>query len=118
MSVRMKTHPIKIARVQWHGVYYAVPIDIIEKYRVKKNARQDTVSIEALFQDLIEEHTEPGLLLKGLRHKEGLSQIEFAQAMGMTQSNLSALENGRRAIGKEIAKRISERFGVDYRLFL
>ena len=34
--------------------------------------------MEDVFGDLINEHGEPGLLLKGLRHREGLSQIELA----------------------------------------
>jgi hypothetical protein len=32
--------------------------------------------------------------------------------------NLSAMENGRRSIGKELAKRIAEQFDMDYRHFL
>ena len=60
----------------------------------------------------------PNPLLKGLRYREGLSQIDFAKKLNVSQTNLSAMENGRRAIGKELAKRIAVLFEVDYRIFL
>jgi transcriptional regulator with XRE-family HTH domain len=57
-------------------------------------------------------------LLKGLRAREGLSQVEFAKKINITQANLSAMENGRRPIGKIVAKRIEKVFGTNYRYFL
>ena len=112
-----KPHTENIAMVTWHGAHYALPVGIIEKYRVKDGSKNH-LSIDDVFGDLINEHGEPGLLLKGLRHREGLSQIELAKILNITQTNLSAMENGRRAIGKELAKRIAEKFEVDYRTFL
>ena len=41
-----------------------------------------------------------------------------AKKINITQTNLSAIENGRRSIGKELAKRISEVFNIDYRILL
>lgn len=108
----------KIATVSWHGARYAVPLQVIEKYKIADNDDDSVASINDVFGDLIQKHGEPGVLLKGLRYKEDLSQIEFAEMIGITQTNLSAMENGRRSIGKEIAKRIEKKFGMDYRLFL
>ncbi len=118
MSEHMKKlHTENIAMVTWHGAHYALPVGVIEKYRVK-DENKTHLSIEDVFGDLINEHSEPGLLLKGLRHREGLSQIEFSKMLNISQTNLSAMENGRRSIGKEFAKRIAEKFNVDYRYFL
>lgn len=115
MSALMKKHPIdRIAKISWRGCHYAVPVKIIERYRVKSD-NNDYISIDDLFGDLTQE---PGVLLKGLRYREGLSQIEFAKQVKISQTNLSAMENGRRAIGKELAKRIANLFGLDYRIFL
>ena len=120
MSAHMKKHPTnhtdERAQFVWHGVHYSVPLRVIKKYKVADN--EDTVSIDDVFGDLISQYGESGVLLKGLRRKEGLSQIEFAKMIGVSQNNLSAMENGRRSIGKEIAKRIAEKFGVDYRILL
>lgn len=116
MSAPMKMHPTPNAiHIVWHGHHYAIPIEIIEKYKIDE---KNELSPETIFAELIEQHSEAGLLLKGLRHKEGLTQTEFAEKIGLTQANISAMENGRRHIGKTIAKRLQTLFGVDYRLFL
>src|SRR5689334_11806637 len=75
-------------------------------------------SSKNIFAQLEKELTKAGALLKGLRTRENLSQIAFAKKIVTTQANLSAMENGRRPIGKIIAKRLEEIFGVDYRYFL
>lgn len=117
MSGHMKKHHIRqTANVVWHGSRYAVPVSVIEKYKIEADDQLE--SIDDVFGDLISEHGEAAALLKGLRTKEGLNQVDFAKAVNMTQQNLSAMENGRRSIGKEIAKRIAKKFGVDYRIFL
>lgn len=117
MSALTKKHHTKqMARFSWHGGIYAVPVDVIEQYKVSN--QDEYMSVEDVFSDLTEEYGEPGVLLRGLRFREGLSQNEFAKKMSMSQANLSAIENGRRSIGKVLAKRISEVFGVDYRMFL
>ena len=118
MSVLTKKHPTdQVARISWHGDLYIVPIEIMERYKVKPE-NNNYVSIDDLFSDLTKKSSEPGILLKGLRYREGLSQIEFAKKLSISQTNLSAMENGRRTIGKELAKRIAILFGVDYRIFL
>ena len=118
MPVHMKKpHTKATANIAWNGVRYAVPLKVIEKYKVP-NQNNEIKTINDVFGDLIKKYGEPGVLLKGLRHKEGLSQVEFAKIIDVTQTNLSAMENERRAIGKDIAKRIMKHFGVDYRLFL
>lgn len=58
------------------------------------------------------------LNLRGLRNREGLTQGQFGQAIGVEQSNISKMERGKRQIGVKIAKRIEEMFDIDYRLFL
>jgi transcriptional regulator with XRE-family HTH domain len=52
-----------------------------------------------------------------LRYKEDLTQIELTKKLNISQTNLSAMENGRRSVGKELAKRIAVLLGLDYRIF-
>lgn len=118
MSAPMKKRHIDhIAKISWHGSNYAVPIEVMEQYKVNSDS-DDYISVDELFSDLTDEYGEPGVLLRGLRYREGLSQIEFAKKLNISQTNLSAMENGRRTIGKELAKRIADIFGLDYRIFL
>lgn len=117
MSALTKKHHIDdVAKISWHGGLYVVPIEVMERYKVTSD--DSHISIDDLFSDLTQKTGEPGVLLKGLRYREGLSQIEFAKKLNISQTNLSAMENGRRTIGKELAKRIADIFGLDYRVFM
>ena len=84
------------------GKTYAIPRKIAEKHLVK----EQSVASEDVFANLEQKLTKVGALLKGLRAREGLTQLEFSERIGVTQSNLSNMENGRRPIGKIVAKRI------------
>lgn len=77
-----------------------------------------SIPASEVFKELTKRHTKAGALLKGLRVREGLGQVEFAKMIGTSQANLSAMENGRRSIGKAKAKVIAEKFNTDYRYFL
>ena len=100
-----------------HHITYAIPKKVAEKYIVEESEKASS-SMMDLFEKLDEKYTRAGALLKGLRAREGLSQVIFAEKIGVTQANLSNMEHGRRAIGKAIAKRIEQVFGTNYRYFL
>lgn len=96
---------------------YAIPESVANKYLVEEK-EEGSISAQDLFKDLDSLRTEAGALLKGVRSRENMNQSEFAQAIGVTQANLSKMENGKRPIGKQVAKRIQEAFGVNYKYFL
>jgi transcriptional regulator with XRE-family HTH domain len=52
------------------------------------------------------------------RGKEGLTQKQLADRIGIAQHHVSEMENGKRTIGKEMAKKLAEVLNVDYRVFL
>ena len=126
MSVHTKKHHISAHahgsafRITHHDKIYVIPKSIAEKYVVEDKKRKSLKpsSIKSIFDKLDEKFTKAGALLKGLRLREDLSQIEFAKKIDVTQANLSNMENGRRPIGKIIAKRIEKIFGTNYRYFL
>lgn len=113
MSAHTSTHPTKsdhgYVSITYDHKTYAIPKNIVELY---------PVSSKTVFAQLEKKLTKAGALLKGLRTREGLSQISFAKKIDVTQANLSKMENGHRPIGKIIAKRIEKIFGVNYRYFL
>ena len=63
-------------------------------------------------------YTRAGACLQGARIKEGLTQVELAEKLGIPQTNLSKMELGKRPIGKKMAKRIASILNVDYRALL
>lgn len=56
--------------------------------------------------------------LRGLRNREGLSQKELAEHLGTNQANISKMERGMREISVKMARKLSQVFDIDYRLFL
>lgn len=97
------------------GAAYRIPANVAEKYRVDTNECIDT---EEVFAKINKKYTKPGALLKGIRIRENLTQIQMAKKIKVTQSDISQMENGTRSIGRVIAKRIEKLFGVNYRVFL
>ncbi|HYF97423.1 MAG TPA: helix-turn-helix transcriptional regulator [Coxiellaceae bacterium] len=118
-----KTHPIDDSSstflyLRHNRKLYAIPKKVIERYEVNKSTAKQPIPAETIFAKLETELGKAAMLLRGLRVREALSQVEFAKKIGVTQANLSNMENGRRAIGKIIAKRLEKVFKVDYRYFL
>ena len=90
-------------------------IRLAQKTPMVKNAVPEKAwySIEETFPDYHAGHR-----LRGARYREDISQRQLSKLIGVSVSNLSAMENGRRPIGKEMAKRLGEALTVDWRLFL
>jgi DNA-binding XRE family transcriptional regulator len=79
---------------------------------------EGSVPATELFPDLADPKKTPGIALRGVRLRLGLTQKEMAEKIGVTQGDLSKMEKGERAIGKKLAIRIGKALAVDYRRFL
>ena len=121
MQEHTRKHPIKNDRDTLYihdGIKtYAIPTSVANKYLVTDSDKQK-ISSHELFESLDRERTQAGALLRGLRSRENMSQTEFSKIIDVTQANLSKMENGKRPIGKQVAKRISASFDVNYKYFL
>ncbi len=119
MSAHMRKHHTREAEkvIHFHhaGAVYRIPKKLMEKYRVDE---KKSVNADELFVDINKKYTKPGALLRGIRIRENLTQVEAAKKLKVTQSDISQMENGSRHIGRNIAKRIQQLFGIDYRAFL
>jgi DNA-binding XRE family transcriptional regulator len=60
----------------------------------------------------------PGMLIEGFRLKFDLTQEKLAELLGTKQNRVSDLENGRREVSKEMAKKLGAVFKVPYQMFL
>ncbi len=124
MSVLTKKHPINLSlRIQDENINYRnVPKTKVNQVLklLKGHALDDTMRIpfRDSFKAEIKKYGEPALALKGARLKEGFSQKFLAEKVGISQYNLSKMENGKRSIGKAMAKRLADVLKVDYRIFL
>jgi DNA-binding XRE family transcriptional regulator len=115
MSVRMKKHPTNSNSIimSHEGTLYQFPKKIADKYKLSHHT-----SPAQVFEKLNQQFTKPGALLRGIRIREGLTQVEMAKKIKVTQSDISQMESGVRNIGRTIAKRIEKLYGTDYRSFL
>ena len=87
-------------------------------YSGAKMVLKNMVDAKSFFKEMDKKYSRAGALLRGTRHREGLSQLAFTKKIEITQGNLSKMENGKRPIDKAIAKRLQKQFGVNYRYFL
>lgn len=74
---------------------------------------QSTIALEELFPDL---HS--GSAIKGLRYREDLTQEKLARKINVTRKYISEIENGKREIDKNLAKRLSKALNTDYKVFI
>lgn len=56
--------------------------------------------------------------IRAYRYRENLTQRQLSVLTLIPQRHISEMENGKRPIGKEMAKRLSKALNVDYKVFL
>jgi transcriptional regulator with XRE-family HTH domain len=59
-----------------------------------------------------------GVYLRGIRYREDLTQNQLAAMTGIHRRHISEMENGKRPIGKENAKKLAKVLNADYRMML
>lgn len=59
-----------------------------------------------------------GVGIREGRRNEGLTQKQLSEMTGIAQHHISEMENGKRPIGKETAKKFASVLHMDYRMFL
>lgn len=89
----------------------------LEAFLEKYSEEDDRpVAWEVLAKDRIEKYKKSGLVLRGARYRESLSQKELAKRSGVSQNEISKIENGKRMVGKKVAERLARELNIDYRL--
>ncbi len=76
-----------------------------------------TYSVADVFPEYMDK--KPQIALRAYRTREGLTQKELSLKTGIPQHQISEMENGKRGIGKERARKLAQALNVtDYRFFL
>jgi DNA-binding XRE family transcriptional regulator len=75
-----------------------------------------TYSVEEVFPELGTNRS--GVLIRGYRGREGMTQRQLAEVTGIPQRHISEIEHGKRAIGKERARKLAKALHADYRMLL
>jgi len=83
------------------------------RYFIRDEADDGSVSLEEIFPDL-----HAGSAICGLRYREEMTQAQLAKKIGVSSRHVSEMENGRRRIDKETAKRLAKILNTTYKVFL
>ena len=124
MQALTKKHPTeKQVEVRFRGT----PANVIKLRRMAQSLKvtdvtewaleeKDSYSIEELSPEMT--WNSGGISIRGGRGKEGLTQKQLAELTGIAQHHISEMENGKRTIGKETARKLAKALNIDYRVFL
>jgi DNA-binding XRE family transcriptional regulator len=97
-------------------VRFIGPVAGIARLRELAVEAPGTVPWRAAFPEFA--GNEAGTCLRGARGKEDVTQRQLAVLTGIPQRHISEMENGKRVIGKETARRLAKALKIDYRVFL
>ena len=117
MQERTKKHPIESVELRFLGpiVNMAKAIESL-----KPLGFVDTLD-SVPWREAYPEYSEGqiiGKALAGARYREGLTQIQLSGMTGIPQRHIGEMENGKRPIGKEMAKRLGKVLNISYKIFL
>ena len=126
MSAHMKTHPIKeeafevVISLGKKTERFYIPMRFsreVESF-LKEHEKGESVDWREVAKEDIEKYKQAGMVLRGARFREGLSQKELAKRSGVSQDNISRIENGKRVIGEQVAKKLAKSLKINYLLLL
>lgn len=75
-----------------------------------------TYTVAEVFPEYVGKETQ--VALRAYRTREGFTQKQLADLTGIPQHHISEMENGKRSIGKERAKKLADALHCDYRQLL
>ena len=104
VTVRLRVHRCNAAKIK-------------EYAKAVESGEDRNYSVAEVFPEYIGKENE--IALRAYRTRENLTQKQLAELSGIPQHHLSEMENGKRGIGKERARRLAQALNAsDYRVFL
>ncbi len=101
-----------------------IPADNFEKVETflqKHSTSEESIETDdwkTLAKDRIEKYKKAGIVLRGARYREHISQKELAKRSKTSQADISKIENGKRTVGEKLAKRLARVLNIDYKMLL
>ncbi len=105
-----------------------IPIDVIEYFRqnfgssfeiVEDNENELIDIFETDWFKKVNQSTTPGESIRIYRQNQGLTQANLGKKLGnFTKQHISDMENMRRSISKDVAKKLSKIFNVPVERFI
>lgn len=127
MSAHMKTHHIKegafevVLKMPGKKTRLSyIPTRFLRQFEsfLEDHEKSDSVDWREVVKDSISKYKQAGMVLRGARFRESMSQKELAKRSGVSQDNISRIENGKRVVGEKVAKKLAKPLKINYRLLL
>lgn len=116
MQVHTKNHPTEdmiTLRLKVHR--HNAPL--VRRYaEIVESEEERTYTVEEVFPEYIGKESQ--VALRAYRTREDLTQKQLSELTGIPQHHISEMENGKRSIGKERAKKLAEALRCSYRQLL
>jgi DNA-binding XRE family transcriptional regulator len=77
-----------------------------------------SITAGEFFEKYYAGESKASVVLRGYRHREGITQAQLAEMTGIPQRHISEMEHDKRSIGKEAARKLAKALNCDYRRFL
>ena len=103
VTIKLRVHPENAAKIK-------------EYARSIETAGERNYTLAEVFPEYIGK--EPQTAIRAYRLRENITQRELSAMTGIPQRHISEMENGKRVIGKEMAKRLGIALKADYKMFL
>jgi DNA-binding XRE family transcriptional regulator len=81
--------------------------------RLLNDEGEELLTFEEIFPE-----AHPGMILRGCRGRDEMTQKELAEKLGIAQTRVSEMESGTRSISVKMAKKLAEIFETSYKVFL
>ena len=81
-----------------------------------ESEEERTYTVSEVFPEYIGRESQ--VALRAYRTREDLTQKQLSELTGIPQHHISEMENGKRGIGKERARKLAESLHCDYRQLL
>jgi hypothetical protein len=117
MQEHMRKHPIESVELRFLGPIVNMTKAIESLKSLGFIEKSDLMPWREAYPEYSEKQL-IGKALAGARCREGLTQTELSEMTGIPQRHISEMENGKRPIGKETAKRLEKALNISYKVFL
>ncbi len=104
VTIRLRVHPNNAEKIK-------------EYARSFESGNERNYTVAEAFPEYIGDK-EQRTAIRAYRHRENITQRQLSTMTGIPQRHISEMENGKRVIGKEMAKRLGKALKADYKSFL
>ncbi len=115
-------HPLADIQIRPLAVHRVLDLKKFIRHALDDYVEQETLELSDIRAKMKRKHgasfQTPGYYLRVYRIRAGLTQVVLAKKINVHQHHLSEIENNKRSIGKELAKKLASVLKWDYKEFL